>query len=75
MNILTKGNIFSQIRQYFSKGAPQTDPVDPSGEKEHAKTEGDESCIRFGKEDGGTASHIQNINRKSRESSRSENRP
>jgi hypothetical protein len=74
MNILAKGNIFSQIRQYFSKGNPQAETVDPSEEKEKAKLEGEESCIRFGKESEGTPPPIQTTCRRSTASSLSENR-
>jgi hypothetical protein len=61
MNMLSKGNIFSQIKQYFSKGNPPA----PEEEKEHAKVETEESTLRFGKEDEGKSLSTQDIRRRS----------
>lgn len=50
MNILSKGNIFTQIKQYFSKTNPSPDSNSLQEEKEKAKVEQQDSGIKFGKE-------------------------
>lgn len=52
MNLLTKGNIFSQIKQYFTKPKLE-DPQDQSEQKEKVKLEEEDSGIRFGQDDSG----------------------
>lgn len=50
MNLLTKGNIFTQIKQYFSK-PKLSEGEDQSEQKEKVKLEEEDSGIKFGKDD------------------------
>lgn len=52
MNLLTKGNIFTQIRQYFTKPKLE-DAQDLSEQKEKVKLEEEDSGIKFGQDDSG----------------------
>lgn len=52
MNLLTKGNIFTQIKQYFTKPKLE-DPQDQSEQKEKVKLEEEDSGIKFGQDDLG----------------------
>lgn len=52
MNLLTKGNIFTQIKQYFTKPKLE-DAQDQSEQKEKVKLEEEDSGIKFGHGDSG----------------------
>lgn len=67
MNIFQKGNIFSQIRQYFSKPKPAPEAA-MEEEKERVKLDEQESGVKFGKESQGTSIFIQNTRRRLRRS-------
>lgn len=67
MNILQKGNILTQIRQYFSKPKPAPEAA-MEEEKERVKLEEQESGVKFGKESPGTSICIQSTLEKLRRS-------
>lgn len=52
MNLLTKGNIFTQIKQYFTKPKLE-EALDLSEQKEKVKLEEEDSGIKFGQDDSG----------------------
>ena len=52
MNLLTKGNIFTQIRQYFTKPKLE-DPQDQPEQKEKVKLEEEDSGIKYGLDNSG----------------------
>lgn len=71
MNILNKGSILLQIKNYFSKPiGGEGEAVVPAG-KEEAKFEKEESGIRFGLQDEGTSRPTQPTRRRSTRSWRS----
>jgi predicted nucleic acid-binding protein len=64
MNILNKGSILHQIKNYFSKPVVAEGETVISAGKEEAKFEKEESGIRFGHHDPGISLDIQSIIRK-----------
>ena len=68
MNILNKGSILLQIKNYFSKPIAGEGEAAVPAEKEEAKFEKEESGIRFGHQDQGTSRPTQPTRTKSTKS-------